>query len=143
MAPDKTNQPKSTPLKKERLSTKVRKGMFLEALTKTLGVKTPALKMAGIVDHNTIDRWRDKDPKFAKEMDAIAEQSLDFAETALYKKIKDGDTTAIIFYLKTKGKKRGYTERTEITGANGKNLFANKTDEELDAIIADLKRKLE
>ena len=40
--------------------------------------------------------------------------TLDFAESQLHKQIKDGNTTATIFLLKTKGKKRGYIERSEI-----------------------------
>ena len=44
---------------------------------------------------------------------------LDFAESKLFQKIKEGDSTAILFYLKTQGKARGYIERSEVTGANG------------------------
>jgi len=37
----------------------------------------------------------------------------------LHKQIGEGNTSATIFYLKTKGKNRGYVERQEITGADG------------------------
>lgn len=47
------------------------------------------------------------------------ETILDFAESKLYKRIDGEDMTAIKFLLATKGKKRGYTERTELTGADG------------------------
>ena len=48
--------------------------------------------------------------------------NLDFAETMLMKHIREGDTTSLIFYLKTKGRERGYVERVEATGANGSPL---------------------
>jgi hypothetical protein len=35
------------------------------------------------------------------------------------KLIKDGNVAATIFFLKTQGKRRGYIERQEVTGAEG------------------------
>ena len=60
------------------------------------------------------------------------------------KKHIQADTAAIIFTL-TNGDPEHWQnrQRTEVTGKDGKDLFADKTDEELDAEIADLKRKLE
>ena len=45
------------------------------------------------------------------------EDGLDFAEYKLLDLIKSGDRTAIIFYLKCKGKERGYIERKEFSGS--------------------------
>jgi hypothetical protein len=49
----------------------------------------------------------------------------------------------IAFYLRTKGRKRGYTERTEITGADGTSLLSGKTDEELMEMIKNISAKLD
>jgi hypothetical protein len=45
--------------------------------------------------------------------------ALDTAESALFNQIKEGNVTSIIFYLKTKGRRRGYVERQEISGPDG------------------------
>ena len=59
------------------------------------------------------------DEVFAKNVKEIENVALDFAESQLHKQISENSTAATIFYLKTKGKKRGYIERQEITGAEG------------------------
>jgi len=46
-------------------------------------------------------------------IDQEKESLLDLAETALIKNIKNQDNTAIIYFLKTQGRKRGYNERVE------------------------------
>ena len=46
--------------------------------------------------------------------DAESESVIDLAESKLMENIQANDNTAILFYLKTKGKKRGYIERNEI-----------------------------
>jgi predicted transcriptional regulator len=51
--------------------------------------------------------------------DSIKEKRHDFVENALHKQIKEGNVTAIIFYLKTQCKRRGYVERHEVTGSGG------------------------
>ena len=45
--------------------------------------------------------------------------TLDFAESQLHNQIKSGNTSATIFYLKTKGKKRGYVEKSELDITSG------------------------
>jgi hypothetical protein len=94
------------------------KKAMLEALEKTLGVVSTACKIVGI-SRTTHYRWLEEDPEYAAQVKDIENVSLDFAESQLHKQIGDGSTAATIFYLKTKGKKRGYIERQEITGADG------------------------
>lgn len=89
------------------------KKALIEALEKSLGVVTTACKLVG-VNRSTFYQYVKDDPEFAEAVKDIDEVTIDFAESQLHKQIKDGNTTATIFYLKTKGKKRGYVEKTEI-----------------------------
>jgi len=89
------------------------KKALLEALEKSLGVVTTACKIVG-VDRTTFYNYVNADDDFAQAVKDIDNITIDFAESQLHKQIKDGNTAATIFYLKTKAKKRGYVERTEI-----------------------------
>lgn len=122
MAVDKTEQ-----LKKQ----------LLESMSKSLGVISTACKQVGI-SRTTYYEYL-KDPEFKKAVSEIEAEAVDFAESKLFELIngiqlmsKDGPyqvppcKTSIIFYLKTKGKHRGYVERveqvTEITDETVKKL---------------------
>ena len=102
----------------KRTKSDILKKQVVEALEKCLGVVTTACKQTG-VNRSTFYEWYNKDEEFKKAVDSIGDIALDFAESQLHKQIKDGNTPATIFYLKTKGKRRGYIERQEITGADG------------------------
>lgn len=54
-----------------------------------------------------------KSKKLQELIDEADESLLDFAESKLVEHINNNDITSLIFFLKTKGKKRGYVERTE------------------------------
>lgn len=107
---------------------------MIEALEKSLGVISHACRIAGI-DRSTHYDWLLKDPDYKKAYEEIDEMAIDFVESKLFEKIKgveiskgtdkEGEPliysvppsdTAMIFFLKTRAKKRGYVERTEIDG---------------------------
>jgi hypothetical protein len=89
----------------------IHKKSMIEALEKSLGVVTTACKSVGIA-RSTHYKWYETDDEYKSAVDDIADIALDFVETQLHKQIAEKDTVATIFYLKTKGKKRGYIERT-------------------------------
>jgi hypothetical protein len=49
----------------------------------------------------------------------IRESTVDLAENVLITALKEGNLTAAIFIAKTQGRARGYSERVEMTGADG------------------------
>ena len=93
--------------------TDTKKGLMLEALEKSLGIVSTACKMVDI-SRQTHYAWLKADEEYKSAVNSIQDSVLDFAESHLYKLVKEGNPAATIFFLKTKGKKRGYIERQEI-----------------------------
>jgi hypothetical protein len=93
--------------------TTLKKTAMLDALEKCLGVVSYACKLVQI-DRASHYRWMIEDVEYKAKVDVIMEMTLDFAENSLYSQIKDGNTTATIFFLKCKGKERGYVEKQEV-----------------------------
>jgi hypothetical protein len=99
--------------------TEQHKRAMLDALEKSLGVVTAACKAVGI-GRTTHYLWMQEDAEYRAAVEGLSDVALDFAESQLHKQIKEGNSTATIFFLKTKGKKRGYIERQEVEVASGK-----------------------
>tara|TARA_R110000824_G_scaffold359339_1_gene546873 strand:- start:570 stop:920 length:351 start_codon:yes stop_codon:yes gene_type:complete len=102
-------------------SRHIKKESLLKSLEQSLGVVTVACKKADI-PRSTYYKWLKEDEGFAEQVKDIENVALDFAESQLHKQIAENSTAATIFYLKTKGKKRGYVERQEIE-TTGDNMF--------------------
>ena len=99
--------------------TKKQKKAMIEALEKSLGIVTTACKIVGI-SRVTHYQWMQDDEDYKKAVIGLEDVALDFAESKLHKQIDGGNTSATIFYLKTKGRKRGYVEGLDITSGDEK-----------------------
>mgnify|MGYP003127325582 FL=1 len=97
----------------KRQNATLKKRAMIEALEKTMGIVSPACKLVGI-HRSTHYRWINEDSEYKKEVDDVENLALDFAEGKLVENIRDKKESSIFFYLKTKGKKRGFVERQEI-----------------------------
>lgn len=123
------------------------KKTILTALEISKGIVTDACKAVDM-PRSTFYNWLNTDEEFKAAVEEIQDVAIDYVEGKLFEKI-DGismkgkgatneddeppvytvapSDAAIIFYLKTKGKKRGYVERQEHTGKDGKPIETEST----------------
>ena len=88
------------------------KKKMINAIIGSGGIISVIAQRAGCKYCTVFDKI-EKYPELRDYIEKEKEKVLDVAESELIKKIKTGDNTAMLFYLKTKGKHRGYVERTE------------------------------
>ena len=106
----------------------IAKKAILESLEAHYGIVTDSCRKIALA-RSTFYEWLRTDPEFKAAVEEIQEVALDFVEGKLFERIKgvmvEGpmgtvyqdrpSDQAIALYLKTKGKKRGYVERTEVS----------------------------
>jgi hypothetical protein len=99
---------------------KVTDAQIKQAITDADGVLAEVARALG-VDRKTIYNRIEKSEALQTAVEEARETLTDVAEYELGKAIRAGNMTAIIFHLKgsPNGRKRGYSERTEITGPDG------------------------
>lgn len=98
--------------------SRLTKRIIAEALEEYKGGAYLAASALG-VSHMTIYRWLEKHPDLKELKEAFSERMVDKAEYKLHEAVEVGDPWAVKYALSTKGKQRGYTERTELSGPDG------------------------
>lgn len=116
------------------LTPEKKRERFLDALRNEPNVSAAA-RASGYSRRYLYD-LRDSDSEFAKAWDEAIEEALDAAEGELHRRavkgvrkpvyhagvrvgyIQEYSDTLLIFYLKTRGKHRGYVERQEVDSRN-------------------------
>lgn len=97
-------------LQKQRMAESKKK--FLAALDEHLGIISYAAAASGISRRN-VYIWLDNDSEFLRAVREIEDKQIDFVERKLLENIKNGDSRCMVFYLATKGRRRGYSNRIE------------------------------
>ena len=95
----------------------IKKKMLIESLENSLGIVSTACSKANI-SRSSFYKWYKEDEDYKAKVDSIENKFIDFAETHLKEQIKNNNTQATIFYLKTRGRKRGYGDSLDLTSNN-------------------------
>jgi hypothetical protein len=93
-------------------------GQMVEAIRTARGFVSKAADLCG-VSRRTFYRYLEQFSSVQEALEDEREKRHDFVENKLMHAIDGDNITAIIFYLKTQCKARGYVERVETTGKDG------------------------
>ena len=119
-----------------KTQTDTQKKAMIQAMEKSLGIVTTACRNVGIA-RDTHYRWMRDDDDYRKAVESIEGIALDLAESKLHEEILGGNTAAIIFFLKTKGKRRGYVEKQEVETTIKQPDFSGISTDELMQLLND------
>lgn len=120
-------------------------GFTIDTIVSTYQKKAGNISATCVALNNTsrttFYKWRNESEELNRRLKEVEESLVDFTESKLLEQIQEGNMTAIIFHLKTKGKSRGYIETTEIDADVKTDLdMSGLSDEELTNLQALLKK---
>ena len=118
--------------------TFIKKIQLIRTLVESHGVVKPACERCGVGRRTYYDYYH-HDEAFRRAVDTMNEIALDYVESKLFQNIEKGYEASIIFFLKTRGKDRGYVEHKEATKTINLNV-STLTDDELEQRISRFKR---
>ena len=109
------------------------------ALRHSGGVMAAAAQQLGVTRQAVHYRVR-RSKRLQQVVEDTREHTLDLCDAKLFELIREGNLGAIIWYQKTQGKHRGYTERQEVTGKDGEPLDYLERQRAADRELSDLER---
>ena len=120
------------------MAHKISKEQMLEAIQGSQGLvsKIQRKLMAAIgekISWDAVDRLVHKYPEAEEAVKAEKEAMLDIAENNIFKDMVNGDTATSKWYLRMKGKERGYEDTPTIQIANEDPLNINLTGDTMTA----------
>jgi AcrR family transcriptional regulator len=95
------------------LDTPEKKAKFLLIFSRKKTNVAEACRAMGI-SRRTFYDWYNDDENFKAAVEEAREAIIDWAEGKLRTRINKGSDAAVIFFLKTQGKKRGYVEKQSV-----------------------------
>ena len=101
-----------------------------EAIRKNGGWLTFAAKAVDL-SYRQILRRVAQSERLQKVRDEVRERYLDIAESALITAVRGGEAWAVCFYLKCKGKGRGYIERESVVASDVRPPVETLSDDQL------------
>lgn len=112
------------------MAKKITQEQMLEAIQNSQGlISKIKRKLETILGESicwdTVERYTHKWEACEKAIKAEKESMLDFAENNVFKELENGDISTSKWYLKMKGKDRGYVETQEVRMANADPLNIN------------------
>jgi len=90
-----------------------RQTLFLEKLKENKGNVSKTCEQTNL-SRASHYKWCNENPTYKEAAEEIIEYCIDYVESKLNECIDNLDVASIIFFLKTRGKKRGYVEKTEM-----------------------------
>lgn len=94
---------------------------IMQALRETNGLISLAARRLGCANQTIYNRAK-KVQAVQQVINESRDELVDIAELALRSAVTGKEAWAVCLVLKTLGKERGYVERQELTGADGKEL---------------------
>lgn len=126
-----------TDKERKKMSMDEKKKFLLDALRDNYGIVKYATDLLGS-SRQTFYDYLNSDEDFKKGYEGIREECTDFVEKKLFEVINEGHTNSIQFYLRTRGKERGYQENMINTNLNKDINITIDGDDDIDIDDSDI-----